>query len=104
MGLNITEVVVSTSRKRIDAKAEFEVGLLNIFDPSEEYSADFRIVSPQEIPVGDEERILRQIHQRRAKWQEGKKNKFVRLENGITGYILKYKATEPSESQKDEAL
>lgn len=103
MGLSIDNIRVSTGRKRIDAAAQFEVGLFNIFDPSEEYTADFRIVSPKEIPVGDEERILRQIHQRRAEWQDGKKNKFVRLDNGITGYILNYNPLE-AENQKDEAL
>lgn len=103
MGLKITDVMVSTSRKRIDGKAAFEVGLFNIFDNSEEYTADFRIVSPTEIPVGEEEEFLRQIHQRRNTWQPGKKNQFVRLDNGITGYILNYKPME-AETQKDEAL
>ena len=101
MALKIDNIRVSTGRKRIDATATFEIGLFNIFDTAEPYTANFRIVSPTEIPEGDDERILRQIHQQRSTWVEGKKgNKSVRLDGNATGYVLNYTPIE--ETSKDE--
>lgn len=105
MALKIDNIRVSTGRKRIDATATFEIGLFNIFDTAEPYTANFRVMSPTEILEGDEERILRQIHHQRNAWQQGKKNQFVRLDGGMTGYVLNYTPIEEQEStQKDEAL
>ena len=102
MALTITNIRVSESRKRIDAKAEFEVGLFNLFDNAEEYTADFRIVSPTPIPEGDEERILRQIHHGRANWVDNPKSKSLRMDGNATGYVLNYTPT--VDTPKDEAL
>lgn len=105
MGLSIHDIKVSENRKRLDGHAKFELGIFDLFDNSKEYTAQFRIMSPTEIPVGEEERLLRQIHQYRWNWQQGKKNQFVRLDGSMTGYILNYTPIEEQESSpKDEAL
>lgn len=101
MALKITDIRVSESRKRIDAKAEFEVGLFNIFDNAVEYTADFRIVSPTPIE-GDEERMLRQIHHGRENWVDNPKSKSLRMDGNATGYVLNYTPT--VDTPKDEAL
>lgn len=105
MGLSIHDIKASENRKRLDGHAKFEIDLFDLFDSSKEYTAQFRIMSPTEIPVGEEERLLRQIHNKRRYWQQGKKNQFVRLDGNMTGYILNYTPIEEQEStQKDEAL
>ncbi len=102
MALKITDIRVSESRKRIDAKAEFEAGIFNIFDNAEEYTADFRIVSPTPIPEGEEDRMLRKIHQERENWVDNPKSKSLRMEGNATGYVLNY--TPMADTPKDEAI
>lgn len=105
MSISIHDIKVSQNRKRVDAHAKFELGIFDIFDNSKEYTAQFRIMSPDPIPEGEEERLLRQIHHQRKNWQQGKQNQFVRFENK-TGYIMKYTPIEEQEDTepKDEAL
>lgn len=92
MGLSITNVATVESRKRVEATVKFEYGLFGgIFGGDPEYTAKFRIVSPDPLPEGSEEEWLRKIHEQRSEWKPGKKSKWVRLANSnATGYVLDY--------------
>ena len=97
MGLELNNIVVAASRKRVDADVVYD----SWWRP--DYTAKFRIVSREEIPEENVKDLLNQIHDRKKDWKQGKKNQVLSLTGlNATAYILDYKETEVE--PKDEAI
>ena len=97
MGLELNNIVVAESRKRVDAEVVFTSWWAT------DYTAKFRIVSREEIPEENVKNLLNQIHDRKKEWRQGKKNQVLSLSGlNATAYILDYKETEVE--PKDEAI
>jgi hypothetical protein len=89
MALKIENLAVSETRKRIDADVTFTGTIFQ-----DDYTASFRVLSPNPIEEGQEEIFLKKIHSLKDEWLKGKQHLQVGLGDRMSGYIINFEVTQ----------